>query len=420
MVFAIWAVCLALMVNTGNALFQDLFFLFSALIVFSVLWAWLNLRSLEVKMAVPASRTQVGQVLEAELAVRNNSVFPKFWLEVRDHSTLPGHTGGRVINSLGRRKERRWVVKTLCRKRGVFTLGPMTVVSSDPLGLIKLARPFPVVRQIVVFPATFPLPYFELHTGELPGGEAVRRRTHHITTNVAGVRDYFPGDSFNRIHWPTTAHVGRLMVKEFELDPFSDVWLFLDMCAGVQAGTPWSKAMLERWGPALIWAGKGTFKLEPTTEEYGVAVAASLAKHLLASKRAVGLVAYAHKRYVLRPERSERQLVKILETLAVARAEGLIPFEEVLASEAMILERNSTVIAITPSWGVEWARVLHRIKVRGLEVLAVLIAAETFGASSSHTEVLAELRAAAIPTVVLRKGDDITVALRLIRSQVYH
>jgi len=399
------------MVNTGNTLFQDLFFLFSALIVFSVLWAWLNLRHLELRMMVPASRIQVGQVLEAELAVRNNSLFPKFWLEVRDHSTLPGHTGGRVINSLGRRKERRWVVKTLCRKRGVFTLGPITVVSADPLGLIRLARIFPVTKQLVVYPATFPLPYFELRTGELSGGEAVRRRTHHITTNVVGVRDYLPGDSFNRIHWPTTAHVGRLMVKEFELDPLSDVWLFLDMHGNVQAGTPWSQAMLERWGPALIWADRGVVKLEPTTEEYGIAVAASLAKHLLANRRAVGLVAYARKRYILHPERSERQLIKILETLAMIEADGRIPFEEVLAAEALALERNSTVVAITPSWGLNWARMLHRIKVRGLEVLAVLIAAETFGSTPGYADALAELQAGGIPVIVLKKGDEISTAL---------
>ena len=33
----------------------------------------------------------------------------------------------------------------------------------------------------------------------------------------------------NRIHWPTTVRMRRLMTKEFELDPTSDVWLFLDM-----------------------------------------------------------------------------------------------------------------------------------------------------------------------------------------------
>jgi uncharacterized protein (DUF58 family) len=61
----------------------------------------------------------------------------------------------------------------------------------------------------------------------------------YVTTNVAGVREYAPGDSFNRIHWPSTARAGRLIVKEFELDPTADIWLFLDMQREVQAGSAW-------------------------------------------------------------------------------------------------------------------------------------------------------------------------------------
>jgi uncharacterized protein (DUF58 family) len=53
---------------------------------------------------------------------------------------------------------------------------------------------------------------------------------------VASVRDYAPGDSFNRIHWPSTARTGQLIVKEFELDPMADIWLFLDLEKRVQVG----------------------------------------------------------------------------------------------------------------------------------------------------------------------------------------
>ena len=31
-----------------------------------------------------------------------------------------------------------------------------------------------------------------------------------------------------RIHWPTTARRGQLIVKEFEQDPQAEVWIFLD------------------------------------------------------------------------------------------------------------------------------------------------------------------------------------------------
>ena len=65
--------------------------------------------------------------------------------------------------------------------------------------------------------------------GILPGGDALRRRTHYVTTNASGVRDYAPGDSYSRIHWRSTARRDRLIVKEFELDPLADIWIVPDM-----------------------------------------------------------------------------------------------------------------------------------------------------------------------------------------------
>ena len=63
----------------------------------------------------------------------------------------------------------------------------------------------------------------------LPGEGRFRRRTHYVTPNASGVRPYEFGDSFNRIHWKSTARTGELMVKIFELDPASDIWLILDL-----------------------------------------------------------------------------------------------------------------------------------------------------------------------------------------------
>ena len=81
------------------------------------------------------------------------------------------------------------------------------------------------------------IPEFTLPIGILPGGDAVRRRTQQVTTNAAGIRDYAPGDSFSRIHWPTSARKNRLFVKEFELDPLADVWLLMDAERTVHVGS---------------------------------------------------------------------------------------------------------------------------------------------------------------------------------------
>jgi uncharacterized protein (DUF58 family) len=48
-----------------------------------------------------------------------------------------------------------------------------------------------------------------------------------VTPNASGVREYAPGDAFNRIHWKSTARTGEMMVKTFELDPASDIWIVI-------------------------------------------------------------------------------------------------------------------------------------------------------------------------------------------------
>lgn len=408
LLLVLWAINLAFMLSTGHALFRFFFYLFTALIAFSALWVWQNFWGLEVQRALISPRAQVGKVLEEELVVRNRSPLPKLWLEVRDHSNLPAHVAGKVIGSIPPKGEYRWSVKTLCRKRGQFTLGPITVVSSDPLGLIRLEKTFPAQQEVTVYPPIYPLPYFKLRAGILPGGEVVRQRAPFATINVAGVREYNPGDSFSRIHWPTTAHVGRLMVKEFELDPLSNIWLFLDLDRGVQKGQGWPRSFVESRGPSLFWAEGWSLRPEPTTEEYSVAIAASLASHFLKEKRALGIAVYSRTKHVLRPERGTRQLLKVLEFLAVVGAESDNPFEELLASESHSLEGNSTIIAITPSESIGWVKALRGFKLRGISALAIIIADEL----SAYQEVLAELKASAIPWIFVRLGDEVPTAMR--------
>jgi uncharacterized protein (DUF58 family) len=224
------------------------------------------------------------------------------------------------------------------------------------------------------------------------------------------VRDYAPGDSFNRIHWPSTARKERLIVKEFELDPMADIWLFLDMDRSVQAELEW-EPFPERREPALLWAKRPKLELAPSTEEYGVTITASLAKHFIVRDRAVGLVAYAQQREVIPADRGERQLSKILETLAVIEARGRIPLAQVLAAEGMHLVRGTTVIVVTSSTDRDWAIASRHLEQRGLKVIAVLIAPDSFGGQQGMDEVMAELAAGGTPTYLVREGDDLAAAL---------
>jgi uncharacterized protein (DUF58 family) len=127
-------------------------------------------------------------------------------------------------------------------------------------------------------------------------------------------------------------------------------------------------------------------------------------------------VAYAKSREVIQADRGERQLTKILETLAVIEAKGRVPFADVLAVEGVRLGRGITIVAITPSIDKRWAAITHELVRRGIRVIAVFISPSSFKEGGEREErilreIIAELAAANTPAYVVKRGDALEIAL---------
>lgn len=408
-IFIIWVLALAFALGTGRRLAFNLLYFVTGVIVIALFWTLANVSRLSLKRSTRSQRSQVGKYFEESLEITNRSLWPKLWVEVQDFSTLPGHQASKVVNGLGRGRTTSWQVRTLCQQRGRFFLGPLAYTTGDPLGIFRVTRQVPGGTSLVVTPAVYPIPEFSPPSGYLPGSETTRRRTPYITASVSGVRDYAPGDGFNRIHWPSTARTGRLISKEFELDPLADLWIFLDMHEEAQAASPWTPEGEE----PLAWVFRRLDRVElpPSTEEYGVTIAASLAQHFLQLDREVGFLSYANTREVIQPDRGDRQLSRLLETLAVMQARGHIPLAQVLAIEGAHLARHTTLVVITPSADSRWVTALRGLRARGVQGVGVLLAASTFGPAPDWQPVQAELQASGLPSYLVRRGDNLAVAL---------
>jgi uncharacterized protein (DUF58 family) len=406
--------------GTGIRLFFHLSYILLALVVLSTLWAWLNLRGLEVERETLTHRANVGEYARERIAISNRWLLPKLWVELRDQSELPQHGHGFVVSLAGRERGR-WTARTLCTQRGRFRLGPATLVSGDPFGIVRLSRKLESTNEILVYPQTVDLPEFRLPSAELPGGQATRARSFNITPNVATVREYAPGDSMNRIHWRSTARTGRLMAKEFELDPSADVYLVLDMQERAvvrdtraleaaraaederERGPWWVRKAADRGGPALTLA---------STEEYAVMATASLARALLTQNRVVGLVAWGQHREVIPAERESRQLFKILEALAVLRAHSARSLAEVLTAESQRFGRNSTLVIVTSSLDERWVGALQQHLYRGVRAAVLFVDPESFGGWRDPEPTLRRLAELRVPTFRLKQGQALPDALR--------
>lgn len=403
--------------NSGNNLAFSTAYLLSGVLALSYLLAWASIRSVGIRRFTRTQRSQVGQYVEEIFEVANSGALPKLWLEVEDYSQLPSHSASRVISSLGRNSSERWQIRTPSTHRGRFRLGPIVLRSGDPLGIFNIKQDIPATSNIVVYPMVENLTTFEPSVSDLSGGEARRQRTYQITTNVSSVRDYAPGDSLNRIHWPSTARARRLMTKEFELDPTADVWIYLDLFQQTQFALPWDSGNAEVGIFAMNRRNRKSSDassakmLPPSTTEYSISLAASLARYFLSKDRSVGMSSFSRTREFLQSDRGERQMNKILEGLAVVEGEGNIPFAQLIATDSVRLNRNDTILAISADPNPEWSLALQDSSRRGVNGIAVLVDANTFGTSFDYSPLITNFESSGLSYYRIHRGESFDQAL---------
>jgi uncharacterized protein (DUF58 family) len=368
-----------------------LLFRLAYVIAFAIplVWWWTRsmIRDLQVEVLRRTQRVSQGQPLEGQILLKSTSWLPKVWLEVEDRSSVPSYRSKRVV-TIGSRGVEGWSYAEIARQRGLYQLGPVTVTASDPFGFFRMSRTFGEPTTVLVYPAAPDLPNFYIPPANLPGEGKFRRRTHNVTPNYAGLRAYVAGDSYNRIHWPQTARTGDLMVKLFELDPSSDIWVVLDLEKAVHLGSG-----------------------EDSTEEVAVMITASIARYFIQAHRTVGLISFGAELRLDEPDRGQNHHTRLLESLALARATGDVPLDHLLIEASRRFGRHTTVVAVTPSADEGWAMTLMSLASRGVKVAAVLLEAETWGASRSSLDVYGTLAAGGVYTYTVKRSDDLARAL---------
>ena len=315
-------------------------------------WASSLARNLQLKREMRFGWAQVGDRLEERLTLTNSASLPAVWVQIQDHSDLPGYSISQVRPADGN-SITTWRLTGQCNRRGLFSLGPTTLLTSDPLGLYTVELYDPRSVQLMVTPPVVPLPYIQVAPGGMAGEGRPRPNAPERTVSASSVREYLPGDSLRMVHWRTTARRDQLHVRTFDNNPLGDWWLILDANQNVQAG-------------------EGA----RSTAEHSVILAASLTDRGLRMGRGVGLSADGTSLTWLPPAQGEGQRWAILRALALLEP-GQRSLAELLSGLSPSLGKDASLVLISPDVSGDWLEALLPLTWRGLAP-TVLIARPCF------------------------------------------
>ncbi len=181
-------------------------------------WVWFSARGAQALRHLQAERVVEDQLLATTIEVRRSPLgLPG--AEVVDPFTGSRlRLGGRRSPFRGRRVA---YVRVMARfpRRGMQTLPPPSLISSDPLDLARVARVSDAPPQrLLVLPRTEPVQW--QGTGgrhfELPDGQS--NAEAFAAVDVDGLRPYRVGTPASRIHWPAVARGAGLIERRLRAD----------------------------------------------------------------------------------------------------------------------------------------------------------------------------------------------------------
>lgn len=384
-------IILALALAGGSVLMLRLFLLSVLVLLLGYLWTFLGIRGIEAQVKKLQERCQVGEWFDEEITVFNRSKMPKLLIEVKENTDLPGHHNMLAFN-LSPGSSHSWRVKVYCQRRGQYHLGSLTATVTDPLGLFSLRRELGASQQVLIYPATLELPFFLPLSRYEAGYGPSRWLISESSPNAARVREYTTGDSLSRIYWRSTAHTGKLMVKVFDPDRSNDtsknIWIVADMHQASHLGDS-----------------------DESTEEYCITIAASLIKKYIDNGRQVGLVALGDQPYLFPAQMGSQHLWHMLEALALMKATGEVPINQLISGEIDRFAGNSVIIVITPSIS-EWITAsLRHVTNRGSIAVAILLDPVSFGGAVSAANVAGSLSSSGIQAYIVKRGEELATAL---------
>jgi uncharacterized protein (DUF58 family) len=138
-----------------------------------------------------------GEHLRITLKLHNRGMLPIPWLRLHDRLPVALQTAANLdrVVSLGPGETLDVAYDTVCRQRGWYELGPVSVELGDVLGVNLIRRELSTAKRLIVYPRVLPINRLGLPSRTPFGDVRTHMPLYEDPSRVTGVRDYVPGDS---------------------------------------------------------------------------------------------------------------------------------------------------------------------------------------------------------------------------------
>jgi uncharacterized protein (DUF58 family) len=199
--------------------------------------------ALEVGRHLSPRRVHAGQPARVELSVTNRGDRPTPVLRL--HDPVTGTQGATVLLApVDEQLTVRSAYRLPTERRGLIAIGPLAVVVADPFGLAQVRAEAAPMTELTVLPRVD-----EILPPPAAGGDeplaGVRQTTLAASAgdDFAALREYVVGDDLRRVHWPSSARHGELLVRQDEVHWQGRTTVVLDTRARTHHGESFELAV---------------------------------------------------------------------------------------------------------------------------------------------------------------------------------
>jgi len=184
---------------------------------------------LRVRRRLSDQRVQPGRRVTVELEIENESPASTSFLLLED--AIPpglGRPARLVLTGIHARGTTRASYSLVAQSRGRYSLGPVSVDVSDPFALTRSRIAFAGRDDLVVTPVVEELEAGPASPFGQTSGLSLAKHLFRTGEEFFTMRAYQEGDDLRRIHWPSVARSGELMIRQDESTRRSSAVLYLD------------------------------------------------------------------------------------------------------------------------------------------------------------------------------------------------